>query len=93
MRAFSNKYRLNIFEWSLFDCDHRARNPNLQVAITYAWQECNQHWFTSEKCLRMCREKIKWSISRKVIGLEAKYPRNVVKMKEEMTAFFLNGLQ
>ena len=36
----------------------------------------------------MCREKIKWSISRKVIGLEAKYPRNVVKMKEEMTAFF-----
>ena len=44
------------------------------------------------KNLRMCREKIKWSISGKVIGLEAKSPRNVVKMKEEMTAFFHNGL-
>ena len=33
--------------------------------------------------------KITWSISGKVIGLEAKSPRNVVKMKEEMAAFFV----
>ena len=31
--------------------------------------------------------KITWSISDKVIGLEAKSPRNIVKMKEEMAAF------
>ena len=35
--------------------------------------------------------KITWSISGKVIGLEAKSPRNVVKMKEEMAAFFVCG--
>ena len=35
--------------------------------------------------------KIKRSISGKVIGLEAKSPRNVVKMKEEMAAFFASG--
>ena len=32
--------------------------------------------------------KITWSISGKVIGLQAKSPRNIVKMKEEMAAFF-----
>ena len=32
--------------------------------------------------------KITWSISGKVIGLEAKCPRNIVKMKEEMAAKF-----
>ena len=32
--------------------------------------------------------KITRSISGKVIGLEAKSPRNIVKMKEEMAAFF-----
>ena len=32
-----------------------------------------------------------WSISGKVIGLEAKSPRNVVNMKEEMAAFFVSG--
>ena len=31
--------------------------------------------------------KITWSISGKVIGLEAKSPRNAVKMKEEIAAF------
>ena len=35
--------------------------------------------------------KITWSIFGKVIGLEAKSPRNVVKMKEEMAAFFVCG--
>ena len=35
--------------------------------------------------------KITWSTSGKVIGLEAKSPRNVVKMKEEMAAFLVSG--
>ena len=35
--------------------------------------------------------KITWSISGRVIGLEAESPRNVVKMKEEMAAFFVCG--
>ena len=35
--------------------------------------------------------KITWSISDKVIGLEAKSPRNIVKMKEEMAAFLVSG--
>ena len=35
--------------------------------------------------------KITWSISGKDIGLEAKSPRNVVKMKEEMATFFVSG--
>ena len=35
--------------------------------------------------------KITWSISGKVIGLEAKSSRNVVKMKEEMALFFVSG--
>ena len=34
--------------------------------------------------------KITWSISGKVIGLEAKSPRNIVKMKEKMAGFFLS---
>ena len=29
--------------------------------------------------------------SGKVIGLEAKSPRNIVKMKEEMAGFFVSG--
>ena len=37
------------------------------------------------------RHKITWSISGKVIGLEANSPRNVVNMKEEMAAFFVSG--
>ena len=32
---------------------------------------------------------ITWSISGKVIDLEAKFPRNIVKMKEEMAGFFV----
>ena len=36
--------------------------------------------------------KITWSISGKVIGLfEAKSPRSVVKMKEEMATSFVSG--
>ena len=35
--------------------------------------------------------KIKWSIFAKVIGLEAKSARNVVKMKEEMATYFVSG--
>ena len=30
-------------------------------------------------------------MSGKVIGLEAKSPRNIVKMKEEMAGFFVSG--
>ena len=43
--------------------------------------------FTGEKCLRMRRDTT-WSISGKVIGLEATSARNVVNMKEEMAAIF-----
>ena len=35
--------------------------------------------------------KITWSIFAKVIGLEAKSTRNVVKMKEEMATYFVSG--
>ena len=35
--------------------------------------------------------KITWSISGKVIGLEPRFPRNIVKMKKEMAAFFVSG--
>ena len=34
---------------------------------------------------------ITWSISGKVIGLEAKSSRNIVKMKEKMAVFFVSG--
>lgn len=37
------------------------------------------------------RKKMTWSISSKVIGLDAKSRRNVVKMKAEMAAFSVSG--
>ena len=35
--------------------------------------------------------KVTLSFSGKLIGLDAKSPRNIVKMKEEMVAFFVRG--
>ena len=35
--------------------------------------------------------KITWSFSGKLIGLGAKCPRYIVKIKEEMAAFFISG--
>jgi len=56
-----------------------------------AWHQ--QFWmrFNGEKSLRMRSDVITWSISGKVIGLEAKSLRNIIKMKEEMAGFFVIG--
>ena len=58
----------------------------------YSYDDGIIHHFTGEKCLRMRHDKnhvVDFRQSHWLI--EAKSPRNVVKMKEEMAAFFVCG--
>ena len=56
-----------------------------------SWYHGLIHHFTGEKCLRMRRDKNHVVDFRQSHWLRGKIPRNVVKMKEEMAAFFVCG--
>ena len=46
---------------------------------------------TAKNVYACAATKITWSIFGRVVGLEAKSPQNVVKVKEEMATYFVSG--
>ena len=81
MRRFPSPSQSIYFDGKLLD-KNRMRMRSL-LSLVLCWLAKNVY--------ACAATKITWSISGKVIGLEAESPRNVVKMKEEMAAFFVSG--